>query len=123
VSAKIARRTTPAITRNRTLFDFLAGACAAGALALFAGAGVDETEVAPLVGTGGITIFERSFLELAFFALFFAGRFAAAFLGARLLAFLTTLFAAFLAGRFAGAFLTRRFAEAFFFAATITPSL
>jgi len=90
---------------------------------LFAGAGVDETEVAPLVGTGGITIFERSFLELAFFALFFAGRLAAAFLGARLLAFLTTLFAAFFAGRFAGAFLTRRFAEAFFFAATITPSL
>jgi hypothetical protein len=123
VSAKIARRTTPAITRNRTLFDFFAGACAAGALALFAGAGVDETEVAPLVGTGGITIFERSFLELAFFALFFAGRLAAAFLGARLLAFLTTLFAAFFAGRFAGAFLTRRFAEAFFFAATITPSL
>jgi hypothetical protein len=123
VSAKIAKRTTPAITRNRTLFDFFAGACAAGALALFAGAGVDETEVAPLVGTGGITIFERSFLELAFFALFFAGRLAAAFLGARLLDFLTTLFAAFLAGRFAGAFLTRRFAEAFFFAATITPSL
>jgi hypothetical protein len=123
VSAKIARRTTPAITRNRTLFDFFAGACAAGALALFAGAGVDETEVAPLVGTGGITIFERSFLELAFFALFFPGRLAAAFLGARLLAFLITLFAAFFAGRFAGAFLTRRFAEAFFFAATITPSL
>jgi len=123
VSAKIARRTTPAITRNRTLFDFFAGACAAGALALFAGAGVDETEVAPLVGTGGITIFERSFLELAFFALFFAGRLAAAFLGARLLDFLTTLFVAFFAGRFAGAFLTRRFAEAFFFAATITPSL
>jgi hypothetical protein len=123
VSAKIAKRTTPAITRNRTLFDFFAGACAAGALALFAGAGVDETEVAPLVGTGGITIFERSFLELAFFALFFAGRLAAAFLGARLLDFLTTLFVAFFAGRFAGAFLTRRFAEAFFFAATITPSL
>jgi len=107
------------ITR-RTLF---AGACATGALALFAGAGVDETDVVPLDGTGGITIFVRSFLELAFFALFFAGRLAAAFLGARLLAFLTTLFAAFLAGRFAGAFLTRRFAEAFFFAATITPSL
>jgi hypothetical protein len=55
--------------------------------------------------------------------LLFAGRLAAAFLGARLLDFLTTLFVAFFAGRFAGAFLTRRFAEAFFFAATITPSL
>jgi hypothetical protein len=74
-----------------------------------------------------MTIFERSLLELAFLALLFAVRLAATFFGFALPAFLTTLFAAFFAGRFAarfaGAFFTRRFAEAFFFAATITPSL
>ncbi|NBP11852.1 MAG: hypothetical protein EBV09_00870, partial [Actinobacteria bacterium] len=86
-------------------------------------AGDDETEVVALEGTGGITIFERSLLVLALLELLFAGRLAAAFFGLALLAFLATLFADFLAGRFAGAFLTRRFAEAFFFAATITPSL
>jgi hypothetical protein len=125
-SAKIARRTTPAITKKRTPLEFfLAGV--AGAAAVFAGAGVLETVAAPRVGTGGITIFAAStfaedFFATARFAVFLTGRFAGAFFGGRLADFFTAFFAVFLTGRFAAAFLTGRLAEAFFFAATRTPS-
>ena len=128
-SAKIANKTTPAITRKRIPLElFLAGA--AGAAAAFAGAGVLETVVAPRVGTGGITIFDAStfaddFFATARFGAFlvgrFVGRFAGAFFGGRFADFLTAFLTAFLAGRFAAAFLTGRLAEAFFFAATTTP--
>jgi hypothetical protein len=126
VSAKIARSTTPAMTRKRTPFElFFAGA--AGAAEVLAGDGVLETVVAPRVGTGGITILEAStfaedFLAAVRFALFLTGRFAGAFFGGRFADFFTDFFTAFFAGRFAAAFFTGRFAEAFFFAATSTPS-
>jgi hypothetical protein len=129
VRAKMARSTTPAMTRKRMPFEFfLAGA--AGAATGFAGAGVLVTGVAPRAGTGGITIFEASTFAADFAADFFAtarladfltGRFAAAFLAGRFVALFTDFFTAFFAGRFAAAFLTGRLAEAFFFAATTTP--
>jgi hypothetical protein len=135
VKAKIASRTTPAITKNKTLLElFFAGAAGADG---FAGAGVLVTEAVLRDGTGGITIFAASTFALALFlaatflvagflaAAFLIGRFAdffTALLAVFLTAFLPDLLATFLAGRFAAAFLTGRFAEAFFFAATTTPS-
>lgn len=130
-SAKIAKRTTPAITRKRTPFEFfLAGAAGAGVG--FDGAGALVTVVDPRVGTGGMTIFAAStFVDVLFATArfgedFFAGDFfgetffTGAFLAGRFVAF-ADFFAAAFAGRFAAAFLIGRFA-AFFFAATITPS-
>jgi hypothetical protein len=124
VSAKIARRTTPAITKKRTPFEFFF-AGADGAATDFAGAGVLVTVVAPRVGTGGITILDASTLAEDFLA---TARLAGAFLAGRFAA-LVDFFAAFFAGRFAAAFFTGRFARdfagrfaAFFFAATTTPS-
>ena len=131
-SAKIARRTTPAMTRKRIPLEFFFAGVDTDGDADFDGAGVLETVVDPRVGTGGITIFDASTLADDFLAEerladdffledFRAGRFAAAFLGGRF-ADLADLFTAFLAGRFAAAFFGGRFA-AFFFAATTTPSL
>lgn len=123
------------MTRKRIPLElFFAGT--EGAADGFDGAGVLVTEVAPRVGTGGITILEVSTLVEDFFA---TDRFAVAFLAVAFLAgaFLAGRFAAlevflatFLLGRFAAAFFTGRLAEldfagrfaAFFFAATTTPS-
>jgi hypothetical protein len=132
VSAKIASRTTPAITRKRIPLEFFFAGVETDGEADLAGAGVLETVVDPRVGTGGITIFEASTLAEDFLAEprlaedffpedFLTGRFAAAFFGGRLADFVD-FFTALFAGRLAAAFLTGRFA-AFFFAATTTPSL
>lgn len=130
-SAKIAKRTTPAITRKRTPFEFFF-AGADGAAAGLEGAGVLVTVVDPRVGTGGITIFvastfaEDRFATARFEEDFLAGAFfgatllAGAFFAGRLVDF-ADFFAADFAGRFAAAFLIGRFAD-FFFAATTTPS-
>ena len=122
-SAKIASRTTPAITRKRTPFEFFF-AGADGAAVGFEGAGVLVTLVDPRVGTGGMTIFVASiFVDVRFATArfgedFFAGDFfgetflTGAFFAGRLVDFADFLAVAF-TGRFA----------AFFFAATTTPSL
>lgn len=129
----MARSTTPAITRNRTLDElFLVGTLAFGVGVETLGAGVVLIVVVPRVGTGGITIRDASvvFLATDFLAvdLLAAGFFVAAFLLADFFAagFLATAFLA--AGFFATDFLVTDFfaadflAAGFFFVATITPS-
>ena len=104
----MARSTTPAITRNRTLDElFLFGTLAFGVGVETLGAGVVLIVVVPRVGTGGITIRDASVVFLA-----------TDFLAVDLLA----------AGFFATDFLVTDFfaadflAAGFFFVATLTPS-
>jgi hypothetical protein len=140
--AKIARSTTPAMTRKKIPLGLFFWA-AAGAGVGFAGEGVLVTVEVLRVGTGGITIFEAStfvedflaatLLAAAFLigrlvdlvAAFLAGLradFAADFFATFFTDFFADFLAALLAGRFAAAFLIGRLAEAFFFAATTSPS-
>ena len=115
-SAKIANRTTPAITRKKTPFEFFFFATGLADEVDVAGFGVLEVEVKvdePRVGTGGITNLETSTVLALRFADFLAGRFAlrADFFAVR--------FTARFAGRFAAALFAGRLRAAdFFFVAT-----
>jgi hypothetical protein len=114
--AKIANKTTPAITKKKTPFEFFFFTTGFAEGTEVAGLGVLEVEVKddePRVGTGGITNFDTSTAFALRFADFFAGRFAlrADFFAVR--------FTARFAGRFAAARFAGRFRAAdFFFVAT-----
>jgi hypothetical protein len=99
-SAKIARSTTPAITKKRTLEEFFFAGVVEVVTGFAATDVVFEVEVSPREGTGGITIFVASTPAGRFGSAFLIGRFAEDFFTVDFFLLATFLLAAFLLAAF-----------------------
>ena len=118
-SAKIARSTTPAITKKRTLEEFFFAGVVEVVTGFAATDVVFEVEVSPREGTGGITIFAASTPAGRFGRAFLIGRLAEDFFTADFFLLAAFLLAAFLLADFLLAdFLLAAFLLATFFTTT-----